>query len=388
MNIFDPELRKYATLKQIEHLDAIDRYGSGRAAAAALGLSHNTLNEAMRRLYKSAALRGYSPQHDMTHAVPDGYKVKGVSTYYDSEGKARGQWVKSSADDERRMEMLKAAVEAMSEEIPRLDPIEGPSNAIAHLANLYIITDYHMGMMAWRQEGGADWDLKIAEKTLLKSFEHMITNSPASRVGVLAQLGDFLHADGLLPVTPTNGHVLDADGRFSKVVKITIKALRRLVDMMLMKHETVHVIMAEGNHDIASSVWLRQMFSALYENEPRVTINDSELPYYSFQFGKVMLAFHHGHMKKKEALPLLFASQFPEVWGQTTYRVCHTGHQHHEDLKEHSGMRVHQHPTLAARDAHASRHGWLAERQTSCITYHEKFGKVGEVVVSPDMLDL
>jgi hypothetical protein len=257
---------------------------------------------------------------------------------------------------------------------------------MAHLANLYVITDYHMGMMAWRQEGGADWDLKIAERVLLGAFENMVVNSPNSRVGVLAQLGDFLHADGLLPITPTSGHVLDADGRFSKVVKITIRALRRLVDMMLMKHETVHVIMAEGNHDMASSVWLRQMFSALYENEPRVTINDSELPYYSFQFGKVMLAFHHGHMKKKEALPLLFASQFPEMWGSTTYRVCHTGHQHHEDLKEHSGMRVHQHPTLAARDAHSSRHGWMADRQTSCITYHEQFGKVGEIIVSPEML--
>lgn len=382
----DPELRQFATEQQLRHIDAIEHYGSGRAAAAALGLSHNTLNEAMRRLYKSAALRGYSPKHDMVHTVPDGFAVKGVSTYYDRDGKPRGQWVKSTQDQERRLEMLKDAAEAMSQEIPRLDPIERPSATMAHLANLYVITDYHMGMMAWRQEGGADWDLKIAERVLIGAFENMVVNSPNARVGVLAQLGDFLHADGLLPITPTSGHVLDADGRFSKVVKITIRALRRLVDMMLMKHETVHVIMAEGNHDMASSVWLRQMFSALYENEPRVTINDSELPYYSFQFGKVMLAFHHGHMKKKEALPLLFASQFPEMWGSTTYRVCHTGHQHHEDLKEHSGMRVHQHPTLAARDAHSSRHGWMADRQTSCITYHERFGKVGEIIVSPEML--
>jgi hypothetical protein len=129
------------------------------------------------------------------------------------------------------------------------------------------------------------------------------------------------------------------------------------------------------------------MFSALYENEPRVTVNASELPYYVYQHGKTMLGFHHGHLKKKEGLPLLFAAQFPEVWGATTYRVVHTGHQHHEDLKEHAGIRVHQHPTLAARDAYAARGGWISERQAPCLTYDDRGRKVGEVIVTPEMLD-
>jgi hypothetical protein len=111
------------------------------------------------------------------------------------------------------------------------------------------------------------------------------------------------------------------------------------------------------------------------------------LPYYVYQHGKTMLGFHHGHLKKKEGLPLLFAAQFPEVWGQTTYRVVHTGHQHHEDLKEHAGIRVHQHPTLAARDAHSSRGGWISERQAPCLTYDDRGRKVGEVIVTPEMLD-
>jgi hypothetical protein len=88
------------------------------------------------------------------------------------------------------------------------------------------------------------------------------------------------------------------------------------------KHEKVVVLMAEGNHDMASSVWLRVMFRALYENEPRVEVIDSELPYYCHQHGKTMLAFHHGHLKKNDQLPLLFASQYPEVWGATTKRYA------------------------------------------------------------------
>jgi hypothetical protein len=163
--------------------------------------------------------------------------------------------------------------------------------------------------------------------------------------------------------------------------------LRRLVDFALLKHETVHIIMAEVNHDMASSVWLRHMFKAIYENEPRVTVNDSEIPYYVEQHGTVMLAFHHGHMKKMDGLPLMFAAQFPLIWGATTKRYCHTGHRHHVEEKEHSGMKVIQHPTLAARDAYAARGGWLSEREATAITYHKEFGQVARVTVTPEMME-
>jgi hypothetical protein len=149
----------------------------------------------------------------------------------------------------------------------------------------------------------------------------------------------------------------------------------------------VHLLIIEGNHDEASSIWLRKMFEALYENEPRLTVNDSELPYYVYQHGNVMLAFHHGHKLKNEQLPMLFAAQFPQMWGQTTKRYCHTGHRHHLDEKEYSGMTVTQHPTLSARDAYAARGGWIAERAAMAITYHCRAGQYGRVFVSPELLD-
>jgi len=128
------------------------------------------------------------------------------------------------------------------------------------------------------------------------------------------------------------------------------------------------------------------MFSALYENEPRLTVVDSELPYYVHQHGDTMLAWHHGHLQKNSQLPLTFAAQFPKIWGNTTKRYCHTGHRHHVEEKEHSGMTVIQHPTLAARDAYAARGGWIAERQVTSITYSNKFGEVARNTVTPEML--
>lgn len=381
------DLTQFATVRQLEYLEALEQHGTIRKAAKALGCAKGTITDGLKSLRKKAALQGYSPEHDMVHTVPDGFKVKGVSTYYNNEGKAVGQWVKSSADAERQAEMMREAVAAMCEEITPVDAIPSPEGTAANLCTVYTLTDSHVGMMAWHKEGGADWDLQIAERTLVGCFAAMVEASPKAETCVIAQLGDFLHYDSAVsPVTPMHGHVLDADGRMPKMVKIAIRVLRTVITLALEKHKKVVVLLAEGNHDMASSVWLRAMFQALYEHEPRIEVIDSELPYYTYQHGQTMLAWHHGHLSKNEGLPLLFASQFPKVWGNTTKRYVHCGHRHHTAEKEHSGMTVIQHPTLAARDAYAARGGWISERQVTSITYSDKFGQVARNTVTPEMI--
>jgi hypothetical protein len=383
----DIKLKEFGNKLQAERLDAVNLHGTYRDAAAALGVTSTAIRQSIAIMERNAARQGYAPEHDMTRTVPDGFQVKGVSTYYNADGKPIGQWVKSSADDVRRKELMEEAFVAMADELPRLESMNYQGVPMSTLCNLYVMTDCHVGMLAWHREGGADWDLKIAERVLTGCFVQMVMSSPQAGTGMVAQLGDWLHSDGLLPVTPTSHHILDQDGRFSKIVQVSIRILRRLVDFALVRHEKVIILMAEGNHDMASSVWLRIMFKALYEKEPRVQVIDSELPFYVYQHGKTMISFHHGHIKKNDSLPILFASQYPKVWGETTKRYAHTGHRHHVEEKEHSGMTVIQHPTLAARDAYAARGGWMAERQVSAITYHEQFGQVSKITVIPEMLE-
>lgn len=422
-------LRPHATARQIEFIGAIEKHGSLRKAEESLGVSQGLIARSMRRL-RATALRatrlesikprgtdGFEPrglttaydehgaetgswvrEGPVSVAEPggedagpardghDGYVVKGVSTYFGPGGEQRGQWVKTKLDDVRRAAAIEAAADALAADMPRLAPVARPLVTLAELCNLYTLTDSHVGMLAWHKEGGTDWDLSIAERTLIGCFEQMILSAPAARVAVINQLGDFLHYDSLTAVTPGHGHVLDADGRYPKMVEAAIRILRRIVDIALMQHDEVHLVLAEGNHDLASSVWLRKLFKALYENEPRITVNDSELPYYVYQHGTVMLGFHHGHLSRNDALPLLFAAQHPKLWGDTTKRYVHTGHRHHKDEKEHAGVTVVQHPTLAGRDAYAARGGWISERDATAMTYHARFGLVGRTTVTPEML--
>lgn len=383
----DENLYQYATPRQKEVLEAIDRLGSARAASIELGINIGGASDAYIAVKRKAARFGYAPDHDFTRPVPEGYVAKGVSTYYNAEGKPAGQWVKASLSHQALVEAMKEAIDGFKDEILPSSPIAAPASSEEHLCNLYTFTDYHLGMLAWHKEGGSDWSIAIAEKTILAALAQMIDQSPKAHTAVLNIQGDFLHTDGKTPVTPASKHVLDADSRFPKIRRSAIRIIRSLVAISLSRHQEVRLIIAEGNHDEESAGWLSDLFAVHYEEDPRVTVNDSVLPFYVLEWGSTMLGIHHGHKVKNESLPLLFAAQFPQEWGRTTRREIHCGHRHHRDEKEYNGVTVVQHPTLAARDAYAARGGWIADRAAWAITYHKKYGAVGRVMITTEMLE-
>ena len=384
----DEELYKYCTPRQKQVLEAIERLGSARAASAELGMNIGGASETYVAVKRKAAKFGYAPEHDFTRPVPDGFIAKGVSTYYNAEGKPSGQWVKASLSHEALVDAMREAIEGFKDDIDQTSPIVAPVASDEHLCNLYTFTDYHLGMLAWHKEGGSDWNISIAERTIIAALQQMIEQSPKAHTAIINIQGDFLHTDGKTPVTPASKHVLDADSRFPKIRKSAIRVIRSMVNMSLHRHQEVHLIIAEGNHDEEASGWLADLFSVHYEEEPRVTVNDSVLPFYVFEWGNTMLGIHHGHKVKNESLPLLFAAQFPQEWGRTNRREIHCGHRHHRDEKEYNGVTVVQHPTLAARDAYAARGGWIADRAAWAITYHKKYGAVGRVMITTEMLEV
>jgi hypothetical protein len=385
--MIDVGLKKYATEKQLHYINAINEFGSYRKAAAAINCSKGSIQKGIELVKRKAAKYGYSPEHNMIHAVPEPFIVKGHSTLYDKDGNTKLQWVKTTVEDTKLQQMMLEAIEALKEEIPRVNLMSPPPLGNHNLLNCYVITDYHLGMLAWSEETkGGDWDIDIAQELIIKWFAQAIQQSPDADTAVFAQLSDFLHFDGMDAVTPASKHLLDVDTRFAKLVRSAIRVLRTVIDMLLAKHQKVHVIMADANHDPVSQIWLREWFSVLYENEPRITVDKSPNPYNAFEFGKTALFFHHGHKRKVTNVSEVFAGQFREMFGRTKYAYAHTGHLHSIDVKENNLMIVEQHRTLAPADAYAARGGWLSGRDAKVITYHSQFGEVSRLTINSDML--
>lgn len=383
---------------------------SKRAAAKSLGLNRKTfthrLSIAAERglLSTQETLPGFAIK-SISQKAPDGSWVRQgkengevfemppthvlgkMTVNRDADGRVIQDWIRAEPDAVAKDAAMRAAVEAFKEELPRAEPVAPPTGCRDDLLNFFALTDAHFGALSWKEETGQDYDLTIAEKLTTDWFAAAIELSPAAGTAVLAQMGDLAHHDGMESKTPTSGHILDADSRFQKIVRAIIRTMRRVVRMLLEKHERVHIIMADANHDPASGAWLREMFAAFYDDEPRVTVDDSASTYYVFEHGQTSLFVHHGHRRNVSNVDSVFAGRFREVYGRTRYSYAHLGHLHSDELKSTNLMKVERHETLAAPDAYAANGGWLSGRSAKVITYHKSHGEVSRLTLTPAMVD-
>ncbi len=387
---------------------AYEVHGTLKKAAAALGIKKSALSESLRRAAE-AGLLGTEPvlpgfriskisntpsgtfiqqtqERGEKFAVPTGHVVKGVSALVDAEGRVIQQWQKTAVDAEGQFAAFRALVDGLKEDLPRIAILPAPQHVEEDLLNQFVVTDSHFGMLAHREETGADYDLRLAEQLLLDWFAAAVAGAPQAHTAVLAQLGDLLHHDALESVTPAHKHVLDADSRLHKVVRVVIRTLRRVVDMLLQKHKHVHVVMASGNHDPASSVWVRELLATIYENEPRVSVDTSPMLYYAYKWGDTALFYHHGHKRGVAQVDATLAGMFREMFGASKYAFAHVGHLHSDEGRKSALMYVERHETLAAPDAYAAGGGWLSGRSAKVITYSRRFGEVARATLRPEMV--
>lgn len=355
--------------------------GSARAAARILGTGKSTVQGRIPGLAK----KGYSPEHDLTHAVPDGYKLKGASTLYDRNGAPVLQWVKSSEDRERQVEIMREACIALTQDLPKLEPRKPTGDYRDDLLVAYPIGDPHIGMLAWAPETGDDWDLSIAEQVHCGAMQALVGAAPASRQALIVNLGDAFHYDSLAPVTPRSGHHLDSDGRYAKMVAVGVKIIRQCIEAALDKHESVHIINAPGNHDETGALWLSIALSHIYENEPRVTVDTNPSVFAYYRWGKNLIGIHHGHTCKPAALAGVMAADRAVDWGETLHRYWWMGHVHHESKREYPGVSVESFNTLASKDAYAANGGWRSRESMQAICLHREHGEVGRSRVSARM---
>lgn len=350
---------------------ALRECGSNRLAAKSLGINQRTLE---RRL-PGLARKGWSPEHDMTRAVPDGFHLKGTSTLYDDAGSQRLQWVKTSIDHERQAELFREFITGLADEVRGLSkPKKAPARVEANSASAYCIGDAHLGMYAWAEETGKDFDANIASRELRAALDLLVDGAPASAEGYFVDVGDFTHADNRTNSTPQSGHILDVDSRFSRVRRMARDVYRYGIDRMLRKHAIVRVFPVPGNHNPETAGWLAMVLEALYENNPRVIVETSPSMYFYHRWGKVLLGMTHGDRTKRQDLPAIMACDRPQDWGETEFRYWLTGHIHHTRNEEYRGCFVESFNTLAPSDAWHHASGYRSAQQIQRIDYDKDEG--------------
>lgn len=286
-------------------------------------------------------------------------------------------------------ERVKALVESMILEVRGIEPPVKPPLWVSedHL-NIVPYGDPHVGMYAWAKEAGDDFDLDIAERLMTGAMAEVIARAPPAREGWLINLGDFFHADDQSNSTPASKHALDVDSRWPKIQAAGARIMRKLIRMMLERHESVVVKCVRGNHDPHSGYSLALILDAVFENEHRVDVCLDPGPFWYRMWGNTLFGVCHGHTVRKLAdLPLIMACDRPAEWGAARHRRWLVGHYHHSRKEDHNGCSVEIFRTLAPADAWTHGKGYRSERSLDLITVHRTMGERARATVFFDQVE-
>lgn len=322
------------------------------------------------------------PERGTAFEMPKGHRIKGVSALIDPEGRELAKWVKTREGELDLDTIVAQVTEAIKEHEGRSATIEAPTHADDDLSTVYVLPDAHLGMMAWEKETGTNYDLKIAENVIKQSLDRLFQSTPKSGTGIVLSLGDLLHFDGYEPVTSRSRNILDADGRYPKVLKAATSVLIWKVDNALAKHGRVIVRILPGNHDDQSAIAVSLALAMYYRNNERVTVDEDPSRFWWWRFGNTFLGATHGDMTKMQDMPLIMAASRPEDWGASKYRVVFTGHIHHKSAIEQGGVIVESFQSPAARDAWHAASGYNSGRSLSAVTFHRLHGEVSRQKVN------
>lgn len=323
---------------------------------------------------------------DSGNTVTQGTVLRGTSTLFDSEGSVVMQWVKTDVAKESALEAFESAIQSITDRVVPVAPVASPTGCMDHLLSIYTIGDAHIGMLAHAPESGADNDLTTIESSLVGAMRMLVQQSLPTNEAFIIDVGDYQHSDNPQNRTAKSGNALDVDGRYHKVLEVSLRLATELIDLALQKHAIVRWRSAIGNHNETSAIMMNQFIKAYYRNEPRVIVHDSPSMFMYHQFGKNLIGITHGHTVKPDKLGEIMAVDCESIWSSTKFRYWYIGHIHHQSVKEYPSCVVESFRTLAGKDAWHFSSGYRSGQDMKCITLHQDYGEIARNTVNIAML--
>ena len=246
------------------------------------------------------------------------------------------------------------------------------------------IFDCHLGMRAYGEECGADFDLEIACNYVRDSIDEILnrTRNAFSINRVLLVLGgDILHSS--TQNTTASGTLLDVDTRFQLVFKTAIELFSSIISSLSHSYP-VDVIGVRGNHDDLQVESLYMCLDTWFRNNSNVTFDISPKVRKYYTYGENLIGVTHGDMgaSKLKELPMMMASESPD-WSACRHREFKIGHKHFQrsvayEVEGDNYCMVRQMRSIASSDAWHTKSGFVGSRKgMQGFIYHKEKGVIG-----------
>jgi len=204
---------------------------------------------------------------------------------------------------------------------PRKTYVSAPSKVNKNLptvCGVMSLQDIHFG-----KEGNNTIDLDFES-----AIEDLIQRASVSHhIEVLYFVigGDLINMDTFAGTT-TSGTPLDNSMKATDAYIQAFDCMQWAVVNLANYCDKLKVVYLPGNHDRLSSFHLAHALSKSIEG-PNIEWDVEYAERKAYVWGENFNAFEHGDVKSKST-PLVYATEFPYMWGHTKFRTLFTGHYH------------------------------------------------------------
>ena len=153
---------------------------------------------------------------------------------------------------------------------------------------------------------------------------------------------------------------------------LTVRAINYLANTA-----PVDVVVIQGNHDFERMFYAGEFFRAFYLQDERVTVDNGYDVRKYYEYGVNMIMFTHGDKEKPTELPLIMATEQPELFARTKFREAHCGHLHKEMVNEYRGIKVRFIPSICPNDSWHKIMGYEAKRTGQAHIWSKERGYEG-----------
>ena len=355
--------------------------------AEALAIYRETGNrtETARRMGKSrATVRVLIDKAEASERAPEGQRAAIEAT--GTHGTARAGWRIVQHEDgsrdsvywraEEAPEDRQAIIDEIVERFNEIRPVEPTPTPEVEAGGIAFFPhqDWHFGLAADEDISGQDYNREIAVQRFTDGLRRCMAAIPPSEVAIILANGDCLHANDNSRETPASKHKLRVIGTHRQNVGLVLESHCWAIDEALKRHGRVIYRPNPGNHDPAAPDYLIPALKQRYRDEPRVTIDDTEAEWWSFQKGKVFLCAHHGHGSQPAKLALGIPAMFRREWGASDHWYFFTGHLHHRKSDTFGGLQWKQLPALCTVDDYSASHGYPDTSGMTAMWFNEDSG--------------
>ena len=256
--------------------------------------------------------------------------------------------------------------------VPLIKP-ESPTNYIEakHLetvCGVLSLQDLHIGKAGNEDVGGV----------VNQAIHYLLQR--ASKCYNLSQLilvigPDMLNMDTFYGTT-TKGTITENSSMAVDAYVEAYDILANVVRTLKSYCQHLHIVFIAGNHDRLSSFHLLHACAQAFQQWDGVTFDIDYDERKVVKYGANFLAIEHGDVTVKNN-PLVYAVEYPELWGQTRHRILYTGHFHSRKTREilteneERGFISRTLPALTASDYWHYHHKYVGSKRSAMLHIHD-----------------